>query len=57
MKNKDAIFVSAVADHLICTGDKVRNIAETKPISFLFVIARVMKNIVNTVKDPNKIEV
>lgn len=57
MKNKDAIFVSAVADHLICAGDKARNIAETKPISFLFVIEKVMKNIVNIVNDPNKTEV
>ena len=57
MKNKDAIFVSAVADHLICAGESAINKAESRPIPFLFVIAKAIKNIVNIVNDPNKTEV
>ena len=51
------MLVSALADHLIWIGNKEKIIDEIKPILILFVIMKVIKNIVKIVNAPNKIAV
>ena len=51
------MLVSALADHLIWIGNKEKIIDEIKPILILFVIMKVIKNIVKIVNAPNKIDV
>ena len=52
MKNNEGTFVSALVDHLMCTGDR-ENINEViMPIPLFFVIIKDKRNINGIVKEP-----